>query len=423
MRSYNTQQHYRERECNSILQFKNTERVQCHNTRHEWFPITLYKCLTRFRNPTQLCDKLHSASKGRGWFEHYFNNNGESDSRVQRYRGSNRVGTYIVVISGTSESLRRTATLTVHVGKHVPPILTVPSTETVKQLATISFLVNATDQSIPSPTTLTLSATNLPPGASFETNQGAVPVSGIFSWTPSTTTAPGTYNINFSVTDGFSSTQAEIVITVVATNVLPVIIAPGPRNTTVGATLDFAVTASDPTGSGGTVTLSATGLASNMAFDPTTGSFSFTPNRSQSGETFIVNFTATDSINPSWTSTQTVMIHVENAGNTPGSSPGSTPSTPSTQPPPEVSGSGCLTCALKSMILAVAWFIFIGAVIGVVSSVAFLTIRSRAKLLGGRLRLRSRLFTKTLRSADNPVRIRKDGKKAPNHGTKKKHRA
>src|SRR6266699_3698574 len=92
MRSYNTQQHYRERECNSILQFKNTERVQCHDTGHEWFSITLYKCLIRFRNPTQFCDKLHSASKGRGWFEHYFNNNGESDSRVQRYRGSNRGG-------------------------------------------------------------------------------------------------------------------------------------------------------------------------------------------------------------------------------------------------------------------------------------------------------------------------------------------
>src|SRR5438445_7346272 len=92
MRSDNTQQYYRERECNSILQFKSTERVQRHNTGHEWFSITLYKCLIRFRNPTQLCDKLHSASKGRGWFEHYFNNNGESDSRVQRYRGSNRGG-------------------------------------------------------------------------------------------------------------------------------------------------------------------------------------------------------------------------------------------------------------------------------------------------------------------------------------------
>jgi len=326
---------------------------------------------------------------------------------------SDTVGTYIVVISGTSGSLRRTATLTVHVGKHVPPILTVPSAETVKQLATISFVVNATDQSIPSPATLTLSATNLPPGASFATIQGTVPVSGVFSWTPSTTTIPGTYTINFTVTDGSSSTEANISITVVATNVLPVIIAPGPRNASVGATLDFRVTASDPTGFGGTVTVSATGLASNMAFDAATGSFSFTPSRSQSGQTFMVNFTATDSNNRSWTSTQTVMIHVENAGNTPGS-------TPNTQPPPEVSGSSCLTCGLKSMILAVAWFIFIGAVIGVISSVAFLTIRSRAKLLNKPMRLRSRLFRKTLRSADNPIRSGIDGKKAAKHRTKRK---
>src|SRR6266487_2758917 len=326
---------------------------------------------------------------------------------------SDTVGTYIVVISGSSGSLIRTATLTVHVGKHVPPILTVPSAETVKQLATISFVVNATDQSIPSPATLTLSAAHLPEGASFATIQGAVPVSGVFSWTPGPTTIPGIYTINFTVTDGLSSTEANISITVVATNVLPVIIGPGPRNTSAGATLDFTVTASDPTGFGGTVTLSATGLASNMAFDAATGSFSFTPSRSQSGQIFMVNFTATDSNNRSWTSTQTVMIHVENAGNTPGS-------TPSTQPPPEVSGSSCLTCGLESAILAVAWFIFIGGVIGVISSVAFLTIRSRAKLLNKPMRLRSRLFTKTLRSADNPIRSGIDGKKAAKHRTKRK---
>src|SRR6266516_3520901 len=326
---------------------------------------------------------------------------------------SDTVGTYIVVISGSSGSLIRTATLTVHVGKHVPPILTVPSAETVKQLATISFVVNATDQSIPSPATLTLSAAHLPEGASFATIQGAVPVSGVFSWTPGPTTIPGIYTINFTVTDGLSSTEANISITVVATNVLPVIIGPGPRNTSAGATLDFTVTASDPTGFGGTVTLSATGLASNMAFDAATGSFSFTPSRSQSVQIFMVNFTATDSNNRSWTSTQTVMIHVENAGNTPDS-------TPSTQPPPEVYGSSCLTCGLESAILAVAWFIFIGAVIGVISSVAFLTIRSRAKLLNKPMRLRSRRFTKALRSADKPIRSGIDGKKAAKHRTKRK---
>ena len=292
---------------------------------------------------------------------------------------SGAVGTYTVVITGTSGSLTRTSTVTVHVGKHVPPVLAAPSAETVSQLGTISFMVNATDESIPSPT-LTLSAARLPQGASFATIQGPVPVSGIFSWTPSTTTAPGTYTITFNVTDGVSSTEANLVITVIATNVLPVIIAPGPQNATVGATLHFTISASDPTGFGGTVTLSAIGLTSNMGFDPATGSFSFTPSASQSGQTFPVDFTATDSSNRSWTSTQTVPIHVDKTGNTQGGTPGSIPGTPpSTQPSPGVSGSGCVTCNLENGILAVAWFLLVGVIIGVVCTVAFLTIKMRAR--------------------------------------------
>src|SRR5438094_2618524 len=76
---------------------------------------------------------------------------------------SEAAGTYTVVITGTSGSLTRTSTVTVQVGKHVPPVLAAPSAETVSQLGTISFMVNATDESIPSPT-LTLSATRLPQG-------------------------------------------------------------------------------------------------------------------------------------------------------------------------------------------------------------------------------------------------------------------
>src|SRR5207247_11025462 len=54
MRSHHTQQYYRERECNSIVEFKNTERAECHNTGHEWFPITPHTCLLSGRHPTQL---------------------------------------------------------------------------------------------------------------------------------------------------------------------------------------------------------------------------------------------------------------------------------------------------------------------------------------------------------------------------------
>jgi len=324
---------------------------------------------------------------------------------------SGAVGTYTVVITGTSGSLTRTSTVTVHVGKHVPPVLAAPSAETVSQLGTISFMVNATDESIPSPT-LTLSAARLPQGASFATIQGPVPVSGIFSWTPSTTTAPGTYTITFTVTDGVSSTEANLVITVIATNVLPVIIAPGPQNATVGATLHFTISASDPTGFGGTVTLSAIGLTSNMSFDAATGSFSFTPSASQSGQTFPVDFTATDSSDPSWTSTQTVPIHVDKTGNTQGGTPGSTPGTPpSTQPSPGVSGSGCVTCNLENGILAVAWFLLVGVIIGVVCTVAFLTIKMRARFSRHHNAFEISSAHETHRRADEPTQSRIDGKK------------
>src|SRR5256886_3221637 len=90
MRTDNTQQHYRERECNPVVQFNSTERIQRHSSGHEWFPITLDKCLIDFRNPARLCSKLHSASRSRGWFEHNFEDNSESDSRFQRNRGSDR---------------------------------------------------------------------------------------------------------------------------------------------------------------------------------------------------------------------------------------------------------------------------------------------------------------------------------------------
>src|SRR5881396_1303701 len=324
---------------------------------------------------------------------------------------SGAVGTYTVVITGTSGSLTRVSTITVQVGKHVPPVLAAPSAETVSQLGTISFMVNATDESIPSPT-LTLSATRLPQGASFATIQGPVPVSDIFSWTPSTTTAPGTYTITFTVTDGVSSTEANLVITVIATNVLPVISAPGPQNATVGATLHFTISASDPTGFGGTVTLSAIGLTSNMGFDPATGSFSFTPSASQSGQTFPVDFTATDSSNRSWTSTQTVPIHVDKTGNTQGGTPGSIPGTPpSTQPSPGVSGSGCVTCNLENGILAVAWFLLVGVIIGVACTLSLLTIKMRVRFPDTTKHLRSRPLMKTHRRAGEPTQSRIDGKK------------
>jgi len=281
------------------------------------------------------------------------------------------VGSYTVVVTGTSGSLTRTVSLTITVGTQVSPVLTAPSSESVGQTSTLAFTVTGTESSVPTPN-LTLSANQLPSGASFTTVQGSSPVSSTFRWTPTTTDAPGTYTVSFTVTDGVSSAQVYVIITVVASYVLPVIVVPGPQNATVGGHLHFNVSANDPTGTGGTVTLSATGLASNMAFDPATGAFSFTPAQSQAGQTYMVNFTATDGNDPSWNNTQSVPIHVL----------GSTASQPS-------GGGFCLSCLLPRGMTTTAWLLTIGALIGIVASIALVHLRASADLAAAKRRMRS----------------------------------
>src|SRR2546422_11304873 len=280
-------------------------------------------------------------------------------------------GTYTVLVKGTSGSLTKSTTVTVIVGAQASPIVSAPSAETVTQLNTLTFDVTGTESSTLSPT-LTLSASQLPSGASFATVQGTSPVLGTFRWTPSGTVAPGTYTVTFIIDDGVLSTQATVEITVIASNYLPIIVAPGRQNATVGGTLHFSISANDPSGAGGPIILSATGLASNMAFDSSSGDFSFTPSANQAGQTFVVNFTATDSNDPTWTQTQSVTIHVQD------SSAG--------QP----SGGGfCLSCLLPRAMTTTAWLLVMGALIGIVGSIALVHLRASADLAAAKKRVKS----------------------------------
>ena len=189
-----------------------------------------------------------------------------------------------------------------------------------------------------------------------------------------------------------------VVVTLVAAYVLPVIVVPGPQNATVGGHLHFTVSANDPSGNGGTVMLSTTGLASNMAFDQATGDFSFTPSSTQAGQTFIINFTATDSNDPSWTKTQSVPIHVLD------SSEG--------QP----SGGGfCLSCLLPRGMTTTAWLLTIGALIGIVASIALVHLRASADLAAAKRRMRSL-------NAQNQVSRTSDRYQAPRRTVAPMHR-
>src|SRR2546426_805349 len=179
-----------------------------------------------------------------------------------------------------------------------------------------------------------------------------------------------TYVLIITATSGVLTRMTVVTVDITA-HILPVILVPGPQNATVGTSLQFTVSASDSSGTGGTVVLSATGLVANMAFDPTTGAFSFTPSSSQAGQVFVVNFTATDGNDPSWATTETVPIHV---------------AATVSQPSP---GGVCLTCLVPKEFSESVWLLVLGALIGVVSSVALHTIKAQAEFAGARRRLRS----------------------------------
>src|SRR5438445_450416 len=76
-----------------------------------------------------------------------------------------------------------------------PPTLSVPGPQSVSAGSTIRFVVNATDGS----KTVTLTASGLPPGATFSSTQSfAGGSSSAFSWTPSDAQAVGDYNVTFT---------------------------------------------------------------------------------------------------------------------------------------------------------------------------------------------------------------------------------
>src|SRR3989475_710393 len=112
--------------------------------------------------------------------------------------GPTTVGSYTVVVTGTSGSLTRTVSLTITIGTQVSPVLTAPSSETTPQTSTLTFTVTGAESSVPTPN-LTLSASQLPSGAKLTTVQGTSPLANTFRWTPSTTDAPGIYTVSFSV--------------------------------------------------------------------------------------------------------------------------------------------------------------------------------------------------------------------------------
>ena len=102
-----------------------------------------------------------------------------------------------------------------------------------------------------------------------------------FNWTPSFTDA-GVYTVNFTVKDSDSQDSNIITITVTNTNRAPTLNAIPAQTVDEFQALSFTISGSDPDGD----TLSyynSTALPAGAVFTPSTRTFTWTPNATQSG--------------------------------------------------------------------------------------------------------------------------------------------
>lgn len=123
----------------------------------------------------------------------------------------------------------------------------------------------------------------------------------------------GSDGFTFTVDNGLiESAPATVSITINPVNDPPTLTVPGTITTSLGNTVNFTVTASDPD-AGQTLTLSAIDLPIGAMFNPATGVFNWTPTAPQVG-THMVTFRVTDNGQPPLSDMKNVAINVMGVG-------------------------------------------------------------------------------------------------------------
>src|SRR3989344_2039366 len=208
--------------------------------------------------------------------------------------------------NGGSSTLEVVINVTPHPAENHLPVFEGPETATTTVDTLLEFTVMASD---PDGDLLTITS-NLPTGAGYNAT------SGLFSWTP---TATGTSTATFFAFDGTGTTTHDVIVEVFpededddggnggGENHLPIFTGPETATSTVGVTLEFTVTASDPDGDTLVIT---SDLQQGATYNSTTGLFHWVPIDSGTSTAMFSAFDGTG------TSTRSVVIEVsELAGN------------------------------------------------------------------------------------------------------------
>ncbi|RME92696.1 MAG: hypothetical protein D6766_09590, partial [Verrucomicrobia bacterium] len=178
------------------------------------------------------------------------------------------------------------------------PLLAPIGDRTIDETVPFALTLDASDPD--NPEDLVYSASNLPPGASFD------PATRTFRWTPSRGQAGVYAGVHFEVSDGVYTDSEDITITVNRLSRPPVLNPIGDKMTAPGVELRFQIAASDPDRED-VLTFAASGLPSGATFDPATGTFAWTPGADQIGVYRNVFFSVTDG---TWTDFESITIEV-----------------------------------------------------------------------------------------------------------------
>lgn len=221
----------------------------------------------------------------------------------------------IIVTDKGSPPMSDSEIITVTVNEvNVAPVLADIGNRNASEETLLTFTVSATDTDNPA-NTITLSATGVPPGASFN------PATGGFSWTPNEAQGGGSFFVTFTATDNGNPSLSDsetITITVAEVNRAPTLSVPPAQTVDELAALMFTVSATDPDIPANTITLACTSCAAiGASFDLATGQFFWTPSEAQSPGSYTVSFTATDDGVPSLSEPQTVSIAVNEVNELP----------------------------------------------------------------------------------------------------------
>ncbi len=221
-------------------------------------------------------------------------------------------GSFDVTVRVTDDgnpSLSASETITITVNEvNVAPVLAPIGDQSVNGGEELTFIAAATDADQPANgLTFSLDA-GAPAGASID------PATGVFSWTPSESDGPGSFDVTVRVTDDGNpslSASETVTITVNEVNVAPVLAPIGDQSVDEGEELTFiaAATDADQPANGLTFSLDA-GAPAGASIDPATGVFSWTPSEADGPGSFDVTVRVTDDGNPSLAASETVTITV-----------------------------------------------------------------------------------------------------------------